>query len=120
MNGVLWFPDGRMASFDCGFVHPMRQWLEITGTAGTVFVDEMWVPSPNYAEFQVRRASAPIGESEIHTFEGHEQIQHMLENFGASIINGLSVAPAPEEAVKTLKVLDALAKSAREGKIIDV
>jgi len=31
MNATLWFADGRMASFDCGFVHPFRQWFEIVG-----------------------------------------------------------------------------------------
>ena len=31
MTGVLWFADGRMATFDCGFTQPFRQWLEIVG-----------------------------------------------------------------------------------------
>ena len=34
MTGTLWFADGRIATFDCGFTHPLRQWLEITGTTG--------------------------------------------------------------------------------------
>src|SRR6185295_4122593 len=51
MTGTLWFADGRLASFDCGFTHPMRQSLEIVGTSGTITVDEMWVPAPGHATF---------------------------------------------------------------------
>lgn len=120
MSGVLWFADGRTASFDCGFTHPLRQWLEIVGTTGTVTVDEMWVPPTTEATFHVTRSSIPVGTVEVHSLEGHDQIQHMLESFSGAILDGKPPLPSPEEAVKTLKVLDALAKSAREGKAIDV
>ncbi len=114
------FADGRLASFDFGFTHPMRQWLEIVGTSGTISVDEMWVPAPGRATFQVRREGRLAGDIEVHALEGQEQIQHMLENFGSYVLEGKPVSPSPEEAVKTLKVLDALAKSARHGKEVDV
>jgi xylose dehydrogenase (NAD/NADP) len=120
VTGTLWFADGRMASFDCGFTHPMRQWLEIIGTTGTIFVDEMWVPATGYAAFQIRREGRPAGDLEEHVLEGQEQIQHMLENFGSYVLDGRPATPSPDEAVKTLKVLDALAKSARDGKVVDV
>ena len=44
MSATLWFADGRIANFDCGFVHPLRQWLEIVGEKGTITVPQMWVP----------------------------------------------------------------------------
>src|SRR4051794_28103407 len=81
MAGTLWFADGRLASFDCGFTHPMRQWLEIVGTSGTITIDEMWVPAPGRATFQIRREGRAAGDVEVHALEGQEQIQHMLENF---------------------------------------
>ena len=34
MAGVLEFEGGRIGQFDCGFTLPLRQLLEITGTAG--------------------------------------------------------------------------------------
>jgi len=120
MTGVLWFADGRSASFDCGFVHPMRQWFEIVGSKGTVTVDEMWTPQGADASFRVTRTSGPPDAIEVHALEGHDQIQCMLENFSASILEGKPSAPAPTEAVKTLRVLDALAQSAREGRIVDI
>ena len=47
-------------------------------------------------------------------------IQHMLENFGRFVLEGKPVTPATEEAIKTLRVLDALARSARENKEVEV
>jgi predicted dehydrogenase len=116
MNGVLWFDGGAVASFDCGFVHPMRQWLEIVGETGTIHVPEMWVPRDR-AEFELQRDG---GKSETTSAGGVDQIRCMLENFSRHVLEDQPVLPSPEEAVKTLRVLDALARSAREGRVVDV
>ncbi|MCI0681626.1 MAG: Gfo/Idh/MocA family oxidoreductase [Gemmataceae bacterium] len=112
MSGTLWFADGRLATFDCGFTHPFRQWLEITGSAGVVHVHDMWLP-PRRAVFEVRRGGSY--DAEVCAVEGYDQIQRMLENFGRYVLDGQPVTPPPSEAVKTLKVLDGLAASARSG-----
>jgi len=114
-TGVLTFANGTVASFDCGFVHPMRQWLEIVGETGTIYVPEMWVPAGR-PEFELRRDGSTIER----TSAPGDQIQHMLEDFSRHVMDGTPVHPPPEEAVKTLRVLDALARSAREGRAIDV
>lgn len=51
---------------------------------------------------------------------GHDQIACMLDDFSRAVLEGVPVRPGPEEAVKTLRVLDALARSAAEGREIDV
>lgn len=117
MSGFLWFTDGAVASFDCGFVHPFRQWLEVVGETGTVTLDDMWLP-PRRAVFETRRDQSY--EVEVAGTDGHDQIRHMLENFSRAVLEDTPVRPDPEEAVKTLKVLDALARSAREGRPVDV
>ncbi len=116
MNGVLWFADGAIATFDCGFVHPMRQWLEIVGERGTISIPEMWVPRSPVADFSRR------DERERCTQEGApgDQTQCMLENLSRYVLEDQPVQPDPEEAVKTLRVLDALAKSAREERVVEV
>jgi xylose dehydrogenase (NAD/NADP) len=116
MNGMLWFADGGIASFDCGFVHPMRQWMEIVGDTGTISVREMWVPGDR-AEYEVRREGATTDTVGV---GGHDQIQCMLENFSHYVLDSQPVRPDPEEAVKTLRVLDALARSAREGRAVEI
>jgi xylose dehydrogenase (NAD/NADP) len=116
LSATLWFADGRMASFDCGFTQPMRQWLEIVGTKGTLTVPEMWVPcNTNFAVKYDENAAA-----EQFAVEGYDQIQCMLENFGRYVLEDKPVVPAPEEAIKSAKVMDALLLSAREGRIVKV
>jgi xylose dehydrogenase (NAD/NADP) len=116
MSGVLWFADGRMASFDCGFTAPLRQWLEIVGESGVIRVPEMWVPG-HEAPYLIERPGVP---AERHAIEGADQIGHMLDHFAAAVLDGTAVKPDPSEAHGTLRVLDALARSAREGRAVDI
>lgn len=117
LTGILGFADGRQASFDCGFVHPFRQWLEITGERGVITIPDMWVPPP-HATFEIRRDESY--HIDVAAIDGEDQMQYMLENFTSYAAKDLPVHPAPDEAVKTLRVLDALARSAREGRAIDI
>jgi xylose dehydrogenase (NAD/NADP) len=116
MSGLVWLADGRVGAFDCGFTLPFRGWLEITGTEGVVAVPEMWLP-PKRAAFEVRREGRPVEEMRV---EGHDQIVRMIEDFGRVVFEKKEVYPPPEEAVKTLRVLDALAKSARTGQVVEL
>jgi predicted dehydrogenase len=116
MNGVWKFADGRTANFDCGFTHPLRTWVEIVGTEAVVRVPNLWIPDDR-AAFQVYRQLGDFGHSieEIET-PGENQMVHMLDNFAAAVFEKREAIPNPDQAVATLKVLDALAKSAREGR----
>jgi predicted dehydrogenase len=117
MTGLLWLADGRTASFDCGFTQPYRPWLEITATEGSVFVPRMWVPGPR-ANYFVHREGE--NEPEEVVVPSEDQIAHMIDNLSRSVLEGTPVRPDPEEAVRTLRVLDALARSAREGREVGV
>jgi predicted dehydrogenase len=116
MTGLVWLADGRVGAFDCGFTMPQRQWLEITGSEGVLRVPQMWVPDAR-AEYILERDGR---EPEVVRCEGHDQIASMLDDFAAAVLDGAPVLLDPAEAVRTLRVLDALARSAREGRVIDV
>jgi predicted dehydrogenase len=116
MNGMLWQADGRVGVFDCGFTQPYRAWMEVVGTQGTAFVPDMWLPAAR-ATYQVRRLAGPVEEVAV---EGHDQIAQMLDDFGRAVLRGEPVHPPPDEAVRTLRVLDALALSARENREVAV
>ena len=116
MSALLWLADGRVASFDCGFASPMRQWLEIVGTTGVIHVPEMWVPGPS-ATFAVERDGKP---PEVHAVEGEDQIAHMLDDLSRAVLEQRPVVPDPSNAAATLRVLDALARSAIERRETDV
>jgi predicted dehydrogenase len=114
MSATLWFADGRIANFDCGFIHPMRQWLEVVCEKGVLGVPEMWVPrTPSYM------VTLNEAATETFTVEG-DQIQCMLEDFGRYVLEDQPVWPAPEEAIKSAKVMDALLTSAREKRCVKV
>ncbi len=116
MSGTLWFADGQVATFDCGFTLPLRGWLEITGTDGVLSIPEMWLPSRR-ASFIVQPIDEAAGEFAV---EGEDQIVHMIDNFSRAILQNQPVNPPSQEAVRTLRVLDALAKSAREERVVTV
>jgi xylose dehydrogenase (NAD/NADP) len=115
MSGVMTFADGRMANFDCGFTHPLRTQVEIVGTTATIRVPNMWIPEDK-AAFEVVRQDGDFGLT-VETFEtpGYDQVVCMIDDFAAAVREGRECVPNPDEAVKTARVLDALAKSARDG-----
>ncbi|HEY2786428.1 MAG TPA: Gfo/Idh/MocA family oxidoreductase [Fimbriiglobus sp.] len=116
MAGVMTFGDGRTATFDCGFTHPLRTGVEIVGTTGVVRVPNMWIPDDR-AAFQVMKQQGDFGNvmEEVET-PGQNQMVHMLDDFAAAVREGRECVPDPTEAGKTGRVMDALIKSARTGK----
>jgi D-xylose 1-dehydrogenase (NADP+, D-xylono-1,5-lactone-forming) len=116
LAGQLLFADGRMASVDCGFTLPYRGWMEIAGTKGIIRIPRTWLPL-NRATWEVELNGEPTAE---HAVEGEEQIVHMLDGFARAVWEGRDAVPSPDEAVKTLRVLDALTRSVREGREVEV
>ncbi len=115
MTGLMEFEDGRVASFDCGFNAPMRMGMEIVCGKGVVRVPRMWLPS-NQGEFQVEHEDG----SDLCTVEGYDQITCMIDHLSEAFLHHKPATPSPYEAVKSLRVMDALALSAREGKPVMV
>lgn len=111
MSAILYFADDRSATFDCAFTWPYRGALEITGTQGTLSMPKMWQPRDS-ANWIITTID---GESEEHVIEGENHRVHLVQNFSRAILDNEPASPEMAEAVKTLRVLDALAKSAREG-----
>jgi predicted dehydrogenase len=116
MSGILKFADSRLAGFDCGFTMPFRGWMEIVGAKGIVRVPQMWLP-PKNAIFEVVRENQAV---EVVKVECECQIARMLEDFASAVFEGREAQPSPEEAVKTLKALDALARAASDGREVAV
>jgi predicted dehydrogenase len=115
-SGVLKFAGGRTGTFDCGFTLPFRGWMEVAGTQGVLRVPEMWLP-PERATYEIER-----GDRRVENFvvRGYDQIAHMIEDFGRAVFEQRDPIPSCEEAIRTLRVLDALAQSAREGREVAV
>jgi len=116
MNAILWFADGRMATFDCGFTAPLRGWLEIAGTKGVIAVSDMWQPAHEATfELTLNETSAQI----IAT-PGANQIVCMLDDFASAVRENREPMTSPKEAIRNAKVIDALLLSAKEKRIVNV
>jgi D-xylose 1-dehydrogenase (NADP+, D-xylono-1,5-lactone-forming) len=116
MSGTLWFADGRVGTFDCGFAVPRRGWMEIAATEGVVTLQDMWQPAKR-ATFTMQPR---VGATEEFAIEVEDQNLHMIDSFSRAVLDSQPVNPPPDEAVRTLHVLDALAESAREGRVVSV
>ena len=116
MKGVVWLADGRVGTFDCGFTLPQRQGLEIGGTEGVIRVPQMWVPDERAVFAIEREGRAP----EVIESPGCDQIVRMLEDFSLAVLENKPVRPEAKEAALTLRVLDALARSARQGREVQM
>lgn len=116
-NAVLEFPGGAYAVMDCGFTLPLRTYLEIAGTEGSVWVPDMWLPAPR-AVFQVYDKDGRLAK-EI-AIEGEDQIVHMIQDFGQAVREWRQPTPSPEQAVANMRVLDALRHSVREQRAVEV
>ena len=115
MSGVMTFADGRTATFDCGFTHPLRTQVEIVGTTGTIRIPNQWIPDAD-AAFEIIRQDGDFGlTTEVVTVPGFDQIVCMIDDFAAAVHGNRDCEPNPSEAIKTAKVMDALALSARTG-----
>ena len=120
MSGVMNFADGRTANFDCGFTHPLRTWVEIVGTTGVIRIPNLWIPDDR-ATFQIHRQKGDFDTSieEIET-PGQNQMVHMLDDFAEAVREKRECVPNPDEAVRTGRVMDALAQSAKVEKTVAV
>jgi predicted dehydrogenase len=86
---------------------------EVVGTRGRIDVPMTWLPGTAETTLRVERAD---GSQETLTFPGVDQYQIMVEEFGDAILASRPVPLPPSDAVNTMRVIDALRQSAREGR----
>jgi predicted dehydrogenase len=118
LSATLWFPSERAASFDCGFDTTWRKWFEIAGTEGSLVCDDFVNPwDVAKARFWTHDRQ---GKARQHEFPGYIQEVRMIERF-CEIVRSGAIDPAwPWASIATQRVCDALARSARSGRIVEV
>ncbi|MBX7102894.1 MAG: Gfo/Idh/MocA family oxidoreductase [Gemmataceae bacterium] len=116
LTAILWFQEGRVATMDCGFDLPLRQSLSITGTEGAIRIPQMWLPDEESA-FEVYDRE---GACELIACPCRSQIVCMLDDFADAVQNGRNPLPGADESARTLRVMDAIAQSAREERPVEL
>ncbi|MGE5194608.1 MAG: Gfo/Idh/MocA family protein [Deltaproteobacteria bacterium] len=118
VSATLWFRGERMASFDCGFDTTWRKWFEIAGTEGSLVCDDFVNPwDVSKARFWTHNSQ---GKATQHDFAGCIQEVRMIERFCEIVRSGATDSAWPVASIATQRVCDALARSARSGRVVEL
>jgi len=112
MVGTLRFEDGLLAQFDCSFTTPVRQFLGVAGTEGSLRVP--WAFRPGSAETVVHERRGSNGDTNI-IVPMDDEYRHMVEHFGDAALLGRTVRYPVADATANMRVIEALYRSARDG-----
>jgi len=105
MSGILDFPAGR-ALIDCAFTLPYRTELEIVGESGRIFIPKPWLPDPE-ATIEIN------GEQE--RLPPENQYVKQFEYFSNAVLSGRPPLYGPDDAVRQMRVIDAVRRSMSSG-----
>jgi xylose dehydrogenase (NAD/NADP) len=102
-------PDDVVAHFDCGFVLPGRDELEVVGSEGSLFLDDPW-----HARKPVIEVRREDGVEEI-ALEPVDSYRLELENLSDAIHGDAEPLLGREDALGQARTIDALYRSAASG-----
>jgi predicted dehydrogenase len=109
LAGVLEFPDRRFATVDCSFKSGYSGWYTVVGSAGTIEVPRAFTPQEDDTVIVVTDAQNNRREER---FAGIDQYRLMAEAFAAAVLEGAPVPCPPDDAVRNMRAVDALAHAA--------
>jgi predicted dehydrogenase len=111
LTGILTFPDGVVAHFDCSLTMERCEAYEVAGTDGFFRVPSAFLPGTDEAPIHEHRGR---GEETVHRVEGVDEYRLMVEHFADCVLNDRSLRYPPEEAALNMRVIEALYASARQ------
>jgi predicted dehydrogenase len=120
-SALLLFSDGRSASVSSSFRANGQGTYQVIGTMGTIEVPRAFIPGmgSRAAEGLVIVVDADGHRVETR-FEPVDQYRLLVEAFATAVLSGRPVPYAPQDAVDNLRVLDAIAASARSGMRMEI
>ena len=108
MIGLMEFPNGILAEFECSMEAEERRYLEIKGTGGLIAVENPWNHGENEGRFILRRG----GKDEVIVTPGangyHLEIEDLAQAFAAGAPTRFSL----EDSIANMAAIDALYASA--------
>jgi xylose dehydrogenase (NAD/NADP) len=109
-SGTMRFPGGVVAQFDSGLRMPNRDELDAVGDAGSVFLDDPW-----HCRTPVLRLRREGGDEEI-GLDAADSYRLELENVSDAIRGDTAPLLGREDAVAQARAIEALYRSADEGR----
>jgi predicted dehydrogenase len=114
--GLLEFPGGVLGQLECSIESEERHGAAITGTQGAILVTRPWLPGSEGTEYLLKRA----GVDEVVHVPGAQCYCLEVEDFAQAVRTGRPTRWSLEDAVANMAVIDALLRSAREGRAVEV
>jgi len=112
MAGILRFPDGVVAHFDCALTLERCEAYEVAGTDGYLRVPSSFLPGTDPVEIEEVRGRQG---RELHRVEGADEYRLMVEHFADCVLHDRAPRYAPAEAGANMRTIAALYRSARQG-----
>jgi D-xylose 1-dehydrogenase (NADP+, D-xylono-1,5-lactone-forming) len=106
LAATMRFPGDVLAQFECGFVLPDRDELEVVGSEGSLFLDDPW-----HARTPVIELRRDGGVEKI-VLQPADSYRLELENLGDAIAGRAEPLLGREDAVGQARTIDALYRSA--------
>lgn len=112
MAGVLHFPGGVTALFDCALTMARTEFAEVAGTDGRLRMESAFAPGTQ--EVALREFSGRAGAVE-HRIPGVDEYRLMVEHFGECVLEDRPPRYSAREAAANMRVISALYRSAING-----
>ncbi len=117
--GVLYFGHGGLATVEASFISSLQQTYTVVGEDGSIELPHnAFIPWEKDATYVHRGRHDEIGTQEV--IPGVDEYRLMVEHFSDVVIHGSSPLIQIYDSIQNMRVLDALAESARSGQMVVV
>jgi predicted dehydrogenase len=119
MVGTLFFGPRRMAVIEASFISALQQTFSVVGDQGAIDLpQDAFIPWDKDTTFTLRRQKEEIGT--CHEVAGADEYRLMVEHFADALQEAVPLDFGPQDSIANMRVLDALAQAARDGRRIDL
>jgi predicted dehydrogenase len=112
LTGILRFPGGAVAHFDCALTMERCEFYEVAGTDAWLRIPAAFLPGTDDAVIEEHRGR---GETVAHTIPGDDEYRLMVEHFAGCVLSGEEPRYPAVEAAHNMRVIEALYESAGKG-----
>jgi xylose dehydrogenase (NAD/NADP) len=110
LTGVLRFPGGAVAHFDCALDVERNEVFEVAGTDGSLRVPAAFLPGT--ADVEIEESRGREGAAR-HVIAGADEYRLMVEHFADCVLHDREPRYGVAEAAANLRAIEALYRSAR-------
>jgi D-xylose 1-dehydrogenase (NADP+, D-xylono-1,5-lactone-forming) len=117
--GTLRFASSALAVVESSFTAALQQTFSVIGESGAIELPhDAFVPWEKDTTFILRGAHDEHGQ--IVTIPGADEYQLMIEHFADVVQGHAQLAYSPVESVNQMRIMDALARAARLGEVVQL